>query len=135
MQSLNHASLPIHIFCYFLCVDTVRKEAATITAVFPTPNEVMAILVQVTGTDNLDTVVLTQPMDKLYQLFVYFTQRVLEQRVTGILDKILAKPSLMSPPPVQEGGLLLVCRYLFISFFCYLRSRIGIRKLTLNFCL
>lgn len=28
-------------------VDTVRKEAATITAVFPSPNEVMSILVQV----------------------------------------------------------------------------------------
>jgi hypothetical protein len=68
--------------------DTVRKEAATITAVFPTPNEVMAILVQ----------------------------RVLEQRVTGILDKILAKPSLMSPPPVQEGGLLLYLRMLAVAY-------------------
>jgi len=27
--------------------DTVRREATTITAVFPSPNEVMAILVQV----------------------------------------------------------------------------------------
>lgn len=27
--------------------DTVRKEAATIMAVFPSPNEVMSILVQV----------------------------------------------------------------------------------------
>jgi len=27
--------------------DTVRKEAATITAVFPSPSEVMSILVQV----------------------------------------------------------------------------------------
>ena len=31
--------------CYSLA-DTVRKEAATILAVFPSPNEVMAILVQ-----------------------------------------------------------------------------------------
>ncbi|CAN7068446.1 unnamed protein product [Brassica rapa subsp. trilocularis] len=68
--------------------DTVRKEAATITAVFPAPNEVMAILVQ----------------------------RVLEQRVTGILDKILVKPSLMSPPPVQEGGLLLYLRMLAVAY-------------------
>ncbi|XP_010453306.1 PREDICTED: exocyst complex component SEC10 [Camelina sativa] len=68
--------------------DTVRKEAATITAVFPAPNEVMAILVQ----------------------------RVLEQRVTGILDKILAKPSLMSPPSVQEGGLLLYLRMLAVAY-------------------
>ncbi|CAH8303496.1 unnamed protein product [Eruca vesicaria subsp. sativa] len=68
--------------------DTVRKEAATITAVFPAPNEVMAILVQ----------------------------RVLEQRVTGILDKILVKPSLMTPPPVQEGGLLLYLRMLAVAY-------------------
>lgn len=132
---MKYASMPIHIFCYFSCVDTVRKEAATITAVFPTPNEVMAILVQVIGTANLDNVVLTRHMDKLFQLLVYFTQRVLEQRVTGILDKILAKPSLMSPPPVQEGGLLLVCRYLLYLFFSIFFSRIGIRKLTLYFCL
>lgn len=58
-QYLKHASMLIHIFCYFSCVDTVRKEAATITAVFPAPNEVMAILVQVIGTDNFDTVALT----------------------------------------------------------------------------
>ncbi|KAL0709419.1 hypothetical protein Bca4012_016397 [Brassica carinata] len=68
--------------------DTVRKEAATITAVFPAPNEVMAILVQ----------------------------RVLEQRVTGILDKILVKPSLQSPPPVQEGGLLLYLRMFAVAY-------------------
>ncbi|XP_010536964.1 PREDICTED: exocyst complex component SEC10 [Tarenaya hassleriana] len=68
--------------------DTVRKEAATITAVFPAPNEVMAILVQ----------------------------RVLEQRVTGILDKILVKPSLMNPPPVQDGGLLLYLRMLAVAY-------------------
>ena len=45
----NMLTMLIHIFCYFSCVDTVRKEAATITAVFPAPNEVMAILVQVNG--------------------------------------------------------------------------------------
>lgn len=32
---------------YDLHSDTVRKEAATITAVFPSPNDVMSILVQV----------------------------------------------------------------------------------------
>ena len=45
----NMLTMLVHIFCYFSCVDTVRKEAATITAVFPAPNEVMAILVQVNG--------------------------------------------------------------------------------------
>lgn len=33
----------------FDLADMVRKEAATITAVFPSPNEVMSILVQVLG--------------------------------------------------------------------------------------
>ncbi|KAF8413236.1 hypothetical protein HHK36_001212 [Tetracentron sinense] len=60
--------------------DTVRKEAATIMAVFPSPNDVMSILVQ----------------------------RVLEQRVTALLDKLLVKPSLVNLPPVEQGGLLLV---------------------------
>ncbi|KAF8658359.1 hypothetical protein HU200_059407 [Digitaria exilis] len=68
--------------------DTVRKEATTITAVFPSPNEVMAILVQ----------------------------RVLEQRVTTILDRILIKPSLASLPPLEEGGLLQYLRILAIAY-------------------
>lgn len=34
-------------FCYFFLADTVRKEAETITAVFPYPSDVMSILVQV----------------------------------------------------------------------------------------
>ncbi|XP_066354222.1 exocyst complex component 5 [Miscanthus floridulus] len=69
--------------------DTVRKEAATITAVFPSPNEVMAILVQ----------------------------RVLEQRVTTILDRILIKPSLASLPPLEgEGGLLQYLRILAVAY-------------------
>lgn len=67
--------------------DTVRKEAATITAVFPSPNEVMAILVQ----------------------------RVLEQRVTTILDRIIVKPSLASLPPL-EGGLLQYLRILAVAY-------------------
>lgn len=111
--------LTMLINIFFSCVDTVRKEAATITAVFPAPNEVMAILVQVNG--NLYIGYCSVTMNKLYQLFFNFTQRVLEQRVTGILDKILVKPSLSSPPPVQEGGLLLVCRlppYPFFLSFC-----------------
>lgn len=37
-------------------------------------------------------------------------QRVLEQRVSAILDKLLVKPSLVNLPPVEEGGLLLVSR-------------------------
>ncbi|KAF5733083.1 putative sec10 [Tripterygium wilfordii] len=68
--------------------DTVRKEAATITAVFPSPNDVMSILVQ----------------------------RVLEQRVTALLDKLLVKPSLVSPPLMKEGGLLLFLRMLAVAY-------------------
>ncbi|XVE84717.1 hypothetical protein DITRI_Ditri17bG0035800 [Diplodiscus trichospermus] len=68
--------------------DTVRKEAATIMAVFPSPNDVMSILVQ----------------------------RVLEQRVTALLDKLLVKPSLVNPPPVEEGGLLLYLRMLAVAY-------------------
>lgn len=68
--------------------DTVRKEAATITAVFPSPNDVMSILVQ----------------------------RVLEQRVPTLLDKLLVKPSLVNPPPMDEGGLLLYLRMLAVAY-------------------
>lgn len=68
--------------------DTVRKEAATIMAVFPSPNDVMSILVQ----------------------------RVLEQRVTALLDKLLLKPSLVNPPPMEEGGLLLYLRMLAVAY-------------------
>ncbi|KAI3441763.1 WRKY domain-containing protein [Psidium guajava] len=68
--------------------DTVRKEAATIMAVFPSPNAVMSILVQ----------------------------RVLEQRVTALLDKILVKPSLVNLPPLEEGGLLLYLRMLAVAY-------------------
>ncbi|KAI4378023.1 hypothetical protein MLD38_015566 [Melastoma candidum] len=68
--------------------DTVRKEAATIRAVFPSPSEVMSILVQ----------------------------RVLEQRVTAILDRLLVKPSLVNLPPMEEGGLLLYLRMLTVAY-------------------
>ncbi|KAJ4843879.1 Exocyst complex component S10b [Turnera subulata] len=68
--------------------DTVRKEAATITAVFPSPNDVMSILVQ----------------------------RVLEQRVTALLDKLLVKPSLVNLPSMEEGGLLLYLRMLAVAY-------------------
>ncbi|WRX17268.1 Exocyst complex component Sec10-like - like 1 [Theobroma cacao] len=68
--------------------DTIRKEAATIMAVFPSPNDVMSILVQ----------------------------RVLEQRVTTLLDKLLLKPSLVNPPPIEEGGLLLYLRMLAVAY-------------------
>uniref|UniRef100_A0A3Q7JMN0 Exocyst complex component Sec10 n=1 Tax=Solanum lycopersicum TaxID=4081 RepID=A0A3Q7JMN0_SOLLC len=69
--------------------DTVRKEAATIAAVFPSPKDVMSILVQ----------------------------RVLEDRVPKLLEKLLLKPSLVNPPPMAEGGLVLVSdvQRLFIS--------------------
>ncbi|KAG2623638.1 hypothetical protein PVAP13_3KG072000 [Panicum virgatum] len=68
--------------------DTVRREATTITAVFPSPNEVMAILVQ----------------------------RVLEQRVTTILDRILIKPSLAALPPLEGGHLLQYLRVLAVAY-------------------
>ncbi|ESW07356.1 hypothetical protein PHAVU_010G123000 [Phaseolus vulgaris] len=68
--------------------DTVRKEAATITAVFPTPSEVMSILVQ----------------------------RVLEQRITALLDKLLEKPSIVNLPSMEEGGLLLYLRMLAVAY-------------------
>ncbi|KAG0498550.1 hypothetical protein HPP92_002845 [Vanilla planifolia] len=68
--------------------ETVRKESATIQAVFPSANEVMSILVQ----------------------------RVLEQRVTAILDKLLIKPSLLNLPPLEEGGLLLYLRNLAVAY-------------------
>jgi hypothetical protein len=66
----------------------VRREATTIMAVFPSPNEVMSILVQ----------------------------RVLEQRVTAILDKLLIKPSLANLPPIEEGGLLHYLRVLAVAY-------------------
>lgn len=42
---------------------------------------------------------------------VGYMQRVLEQRVTAILDKLLVKPSLVNVTPVDEGGLLLVSQF------------------------
>lgn len=69
-------------------IDTVRKEAATITAVFPSPNDVMSILVQ----------------------------RVMEDRVPKLLEKLLVKPSLVHPPPMGEGGLLLYLRMLAVGY-------------------
>ncbi|KAL6502468.1 Exocyst complex component 5 [Orobanche hederae] len=68
--------------------DTVRKEAATITAVFPSPNDVMSILVQ----------------------------RVLEDRIPKLLEKLLVKPSLLNPPPIEEGGLILYLRMLAVAY-------------------
>ncbi|XP_042418505.1 exocyst complex component 5-like [Zingiber officinale] len=68
--------------------DTVRKEASTIMAVFPSPNDVMSILVQ----------------------------RVIEQRVSAILDRLLEKPSLMNLPPVNQGGLLQYLRIFSVSY-------------------
>ncbi|KAL4199583.1 hypothetical protein AMTRI_Chr03g51900 [Amborella trichopoda] len=81
-------SLGCDQFPFFDFSETVRKEAAIIMAVFPSPDEVMAILVQ----------------------------RVLEQRVTAILDKLLLKPSLVNLPPVEDGGLLLYLRILAVAY-------------------
>ncbi|PHT55132.1 Exocyst complex component SEC10 [Capsicum baccatum] len=68
--------------------ETVRKESATIAAVFPSPNDVMSILVQ----------------------------RVLEDRVPKLLEKLLLKPSLVSLPPMEEGGLILYLRLLAVAY-------------------
>ncbi|XP_057788156.1 exocyst complex component SEC10b-like [Salvia miltiorrhiza] len=68
--------------------NTVRKEAETITAVFPYPNDVMSILVQ----------------------------RVLEDRVPNLLENLLLKPSLVNPPSTEEGGLVLYLRMLAVSY-------------------
>lgn len=68
--------------------DTVRRESATIMAVFPSPNDVMSILVQ----------------------------RVMEDRVPKLLEKLLVKPSLVNPPPMAEGGLLLYLRMLAVGY-------------------
>ena len=46
----------------------------------------------------------------IFLMFSMYVQRVLEQRVTALLDKLLVKPSLVNLPPMEEGGLLLVCR-------------------------
>lgn len=48
-------------------------------------------------------------------------QRILEQRVSLVLDRVLVKPMLTSPPPVEEGGLLQV-RMLVIDTL-----RVGVR--------
>uniref|UniRef100_A0A7I4E8W1 Exocyst complex component Sec10 n=1 Tax=Physcomitrium patens TaxID=3218 RepID=A0A7I4E8W1_PHYPA len=56
--------------------ETVRKEAATVSAVFPSPDAVMAILVQ----------------------------RVMEQRVDNVVANILPRLSLTNPRPMEDGG-------------------------------
>ncbi|KAL2254549.1 exocyst complex component SEC10b [Sesamum indicum] len=68
--------------------DTVRKESATITAVFPSPNDVMSILIQ----------------------------RVMEDRVPKLLERLLVNPSLAHPPPMEEGGLILFLRMLAVAY-------------------
>ncbi|GBG59446.1 hypothetical protein CBR_g38471 [Chara braunii] len=69
-------------------IETVKMEAKTIKAVFPSPNAVMALLVQ----------------------------RVLEERVAAVIDRILVKPSLANPPPVEQGGLLTYLRTLAAAY-------------------
>ncbi|XP_024993093.1 exocyst complex component SEC10a-like [Cynara cardunculus var. scolymus] len=73
---------------YRQITDTVRKESATIRAVFPFPNDVMSILVQ----------------------------RIMEDRVPKLLEKLLVKPSLTNPPPMKQGGLLLYLRMLTVGY-------------------
>ncbi|XP_016731846.1 exocyst complex component SEC10b isoform X2 [Gossypium hirsutum] len=44
------------------------------------------------------------------------SQRVLEQRVTSLLDKLLEKPSIAHPRPVGEGGILWYLRMLAVAY-------------------
>lgn len=105
--------------------DTVRKEAATITAVFPSPNYVMSILVQVPYPSFISCLHFFLFGWKLSWyftiMFKYFMQRVLEQRVTAILDKLLVKPSLVNLPPMEEGGLLLVSRITNVKLHSFMQ--------------
>lgn len=104
--------------CYIFIVcsaDTVRKEAATIMAVFPSPNDVMSILVQaryISLSIPQFSILCFKQECSTYLHCIWFydllLQRVLEQRVTALLDKLLVKPSLVNLPPIEEGGLLLV---------------------------
>ncbi|KAJ9542782.1 hypothetical protein OSB04_029288 [Centaurea solstitialis] len=73
---------------YRQITDTVRKESATIRAVFPSPNDVMSILVQ----------------------------RIMEDRVPKLLEKLLVKPPLINPPPMKLGGLLLYLRMVAVGY-------------------
>lgn len=105
--------------------DTVRKEAATITAVFPSPNYVMSILVQVPYPSFISCLHFFPFWLEIELLFhnnvKYFMQRVLEQRVTAILDKLLVKPSLVNLPPMEEGGLLLVSRITNVKLHAFMQ--------------
>ncbi|KAL6553731.1 Exocyst complex component 5 [Orobanche minor] len=74
-------------------IDTVRKEAATITAVFPSPNDVITILVQ---NDS--------------------SNRVLEDRIPKLFEKLLVRPSLLNPPRMEEGRLILYLRLLAVTY-------------------
>ncbi|XP_076909669.1 exocyst complex component SEC10a-like [Bidens hawaiensis] len=73
---------------YKQIIDTVRKESNTIRTVFPCPNDVMSILVQ----------------------------RVMEDRIPNLLEKLLVKPSLVNPPLMRQGGLLLYLRRLAVGY-------------------
>ncbi|WMV54377.1 hypothetical protein MTR67_047762 [Solanum verrucosum] len=84
--------------------DTVRKEAATIAAVFPSPKDVMSILVQ------------QQKKASSGLSSQSFNNRVLEDRVPKLLEKLLLKPSLVNPPPMAEGGLVLYLRLLAVAY-------------------
>lgn len=179
---------------YGLHSDTVRREAATITAVFPSPNDVMSILVQVhsdkcsfvrialnissflmivsiffQGTkfhkkrNNLLSSKLFMYIHKYMHAYIhahahahtyiymhtifwnalfitkrlnlvllwvhiimgmnsvmdFYMQRVLEDRVPNLLEKLLMKPSLVNPPSTEEGGLVLVIDLFYFKSYIY----------------
>lgn len=99
----------IYLGLLFL-LESVRKEAVTITTVFPSPNDVMSILVQVCcKLSSMLFILRFCNTTNIRQLnYCSCIQRVLEQRVTGLLDRLLIKPSLVDLPPIKQGGLLQV---------------------------
>ena len=90
------------MFCYVF-----RKESATIRAVFPYPNVVMSILVQVCSMENCVNVFYIKHI-LVTHFMSLLSQRVMEDRIPSLLEKLLVKPSLLHPPPTKQGGLLLV---------------------------
>ncbi|KAJ4953239.1 hypothetical protein NE237_030071 [Protea cynaroides] len=84
---------------------------------------------RVTVSQTIDLIKYSSPGD-LWNLDLYFLMivvllrliqwhrncRVMEQRVTALLDKLLVKPSLVNLPPVEQGGLPLYLRMLVVVY-------------------
>lgn len=65
-------------------------------------------------------------------------QRVLEDRVPKLLEKLLLKPSLVSPPPMEEGGLILVSnidrKFSSVGIDCEGKNEPLIYPFVIHFC-